>query len=94
MSENSGSTGKTHVSTPNPLLEGNEYADGDYGDAGTVGHEPTAAEQGGSSGGGDEGAGAPDEAAADGGLIGQTGSGADTVPGRADDDTEGRLRRD
>lgn len=130
---------KRHTSTPNPALEGEggQYADGDYGDAGTV-DEPAESPAPGAYTEGDYGdAGGADEATAgagkgaygegdygdagvanelttpvegefqegdygDAGEVDPSGltqrqqnaTGDDVVPGRADDDTEGRVQRD
>jgi hypothetical protein len=85
---------KRHTSTPNPALEGEggQYVDGDYGDAGLV----------------DESTTSPTEGTYDEGDYGDAGTvdpsgmtqrprevtGDDVVPGRGDDDTEGRVQRD
>lgn len=86
---------KRHVSTPNPALEGErgQYVDGDYGDAGIVDDVSEGAAEGEYQ---DGDYGDAREVGRSGHLegLGPDVDGADTVPGRGDDDTEGRLQRD
>jgi hypothetical protein len=87
---------KRHVSTPNPALEGEgegQYVEGDYGDAGVVDDVSPGAAEGEYQDGDYGDAGTVDPSGLTAGLDRET-KGEDTVPGRGDDDTEGRLRRD
>jgi hypothetical protein len=85
---------KRHTSTPNPALEGEggQYVDGDYGDAGVLNESTTAPGEG----------EYPEGDYGDAGKVDPSGltqrqrnaAGDDAVPGRADDDTDGRIQRD
>jgi hypothetical protein len=100
MSENSEFEAKPgekgHVSTPNPALEGEgpgQYAEGDYGDAGVVDDVSEGTAEGEYQDGDYGDGGTVDPSGLTEGLA-RDAEGDETVPGRGDDDTEGRPRRD